>query len=497
MNKDYSITYDFGTGSVKAALIDREHHVVSWYSLPYVSYYPVPGFMTQKVSDYWKCFCIATRKLLEDGGISGQQIKGIVISQTSSSMIFVDDENRTLNDCVVWCDNRAVKQARDLNRETGTEWAWGKRIPAKLRWFMENEPDIIAKAKFLLDVSAYFYLRLTGETAQDRTAAFVFDLMIPGTMKWDEHLMDVVGIKHSLLPERIIYSFDKVGEILPGAADEAGLVAGTPVFGGCSDNAGAHLGAGCIHPGDAHIYLGSSGWVSVTVDAPQDFFTGTISPSAIPGIGYYYYCTNSVGISKDYVIDRYYKKEKDDPSINVYDVVTEETLAVENDCQDVIFMPFLFGEEEPVLDPDVRGSLLNINANTTRAHIMRACLEGIAFNYRWIKDKLAALDAWNINCLRAMGGGAVDDAHMQIMADVMDETIVRLSDSRVRGNIGLSTCIDVGLGEAKDYSIAEQYIREDKVFVPRPAFRERYDRLYKIYKNAYNGLKSTYALLNR
>ena len=497
MNKDYSITYDFGTGSVKAALIDKSHTVVSWCSLPYDTCYPVLGFATQKVSDYWDCFCIATKKLMDDADISGEQIKGVVISQTSSSMIFVDDDNHALNDCVIWSDNRAVKQAEDLNRESGYEWTQGKRIPAKLRWFMEKDPETIANAKYLLDVSAYFYLRLTGETALDYTAANVFDLLIPGKMEWDLNAIAAVGIKPSLLPERVIYGFEKVGDMLPGHCEEAGFIPGIPVFGGCSDNANAQLGTGCIHPGDANIYMGSSGWISVTVDRAKNLGVPTVVPSAVPGLGYHYYCTNAVGTSVDYVISQFYKEEEIDPTINVYDVIAEEALAIEDDLQDVLFLPFLLGEEEPVLDPDVRGSLINISANTTRAHIIRACMEGIAFNFRWIKEKLMAQHAWNINFLRAIGGGTTDDTHMQIMADVMGETITRLTSPRVRGNLGLAACIDIGLGEAEDFSVLEQYMKVEKVFVPRPEFKERYDRLFEIYKDTYLRLKGTYASLNR
>ena len=174
--------------------------------------------------------------------------------------------------------------------------------------------------------------------------------------------------------------------MLPGDAEDAGFAPGTPIFAGCSDNANGHLGSGCIHPGDAHLYMGSSGWISVTVAMPNN--SSNVMQSAIPGLGYEYYCTDSVGTSIDYLISEFYKKESQDNSIDIYTLIAEEAQSVEDKCEDTFFLPFLYGEEEPVLDPAVRGSLINIKPTTTRAHIARAVMEGTAFNYRWIKEKL-------------------------------------------------------------------------------------------------------------
>ena len=497
MLKEYSITYDFGTGSVKAALIDSDYDVVAWRSTPYKMYYPEPGFAVQKVEDYRDSFCTVTQSLFKETGIRGEQIKGVVISQTSSTMIFVDEDGRCLNDCVTWCDNRAVKQAGAINQETGIkDWTQGKRIPAKMRWFLDNEPEVVEKAKYLLDVSAYFYLILTGQTAFDWTAAVSYDFTKPGLMEWDPRPMDIVGMRRSLLPERIVASYEKVGEMISGFAEKAGFSVGTPIFGGCSDNANGHIGAGCIRPGDAHLYMGSSGWISVSAAMPQNLYTQNVLQSAVPGVGYHYYCTDSVGTSIDYFISEYYKKELEDPNTNIYSLVSNDILSVENDCQDTIFMPFLLGEEEPVLDPSVRGALLNIKTTTSRAHAARALVEGIAFNYRWIKEKLAGQDVWDINFLRVIGGGAQDDAQMQIIADIMDESLIRIKNTRVAGNVGLAACIDIGLGKAKDFTILDDHVKEDRVFVPRPEFKTRYDRLYALYKEAYYALKGIYEKLN-
>ncbi len=306
MKQRYAITYDFGTGSVKAALVDDNHEVLAWESLPYTMYYPEPEFAIQKVDEYWECFCRISKELMQRAQVDPREMKGIVISQTTSTVIFVDEDNRHLNECVTWIDNRAVKQAQELNEKAGIpDWSHGKRIPAKMLWFIQNQPELVKRAKYLLDVSAYFYLRLTGETAYDITAAVATDLADVEQMKWNQWAIDLVGMDPALLPDRMIYAYDKVGEMLPGVAEEAGFVPGTPVFGGCSDNANGHIGAGCIRPNDAHLYMGSSGWISVTVPMPYPQGHNVLQ-SAVPGIGYDYYCTDSVGTSIDYLFSEFF-----------------------------------------------------------------------------------------------------------------------------------------------------------------------------------------------
>ena len=491
----YSLTYDFGTGSVKGAVIGANYEPVAVSNEPYPMYAPAPGFAEQKVEDYLTSFKKLTGRLLSEANLSGEDIQGLVISQTSSSLIFVDAGGNALNDCVTWLDSRAGEQAAQLNEKVGFDgWATSKRVAAKVAWFMEKRPEVVAAARYMVDVSGFFYLQLTGKTAFDLTAAFATGFIFPISREWNQMFLDTVGLDPALLTDRILHSFDVVGHTDTAYAREVGLAPGTPVFAGCSDNANGHLGTGSIHPGDAHIYLGSSGWLSVTTPVDDDAISFTQLPSAIPGLGYEYFCTNSVGTSIDYLIKKCYREEAG--SKDIYALLAEEAQSVEEDPKEVLFLPYLYGEEAPVDDAHVRGTLLNLDPTVTRAHVARAVMEGIAFNYRWIKENLEENGQWQVNFVRAIGGGARSDLHLQIIADVMGETVTRLANARFAGNIGLAACIDIGLGKAKDFSIIEDYIQEERSFEPRGQFKERYDRLFAAFKRAYHALQELYTDLN-
>lgn len=499
MEKKYAITYDFGTGSLKAALIDDHQNVLSWGSIPYTMYYPQPGFAVQKVDDYWNVFCEITKKMIAEAGIDKEEIKGITISHTSCTIIFIDEDGNALDDCVTWIDNRAVEQADYLNKARGYEWQQGKRIPAKLRWFVENKPELLAKAKYCTGVPGYFTYRMGREIGWEFTDfANAMDMMDPETMNFDPEVFDLIGIREDLFAKRIYLSHEKICDMTMPDAEEAGFALGTPIFGGTTDNANGQLGAGAIDEDDVHIYFGSSGWVSTTVKMPSE--GANVIYSAVPGMGYDYYCTDSVGTSVDYWIGKLYAAEKeafkDDPG-KLYALVEKEVQETEDLVLDTIYMPYQYGEEEPVMDSSVRGTLLNIKPDTSRGHIMRAVYEGTAFNYRWIKEKLQASNHWNnVNEVVAIGGGTQSDTHMQIIADVMDEKIVRLKEPRVAGNIGLTACIDIGLGIAKDYSVLKEYAKPEKVFLPRPEKQERYEKLLVFFKKAYYDYKELYEQMN-
>jgi xylulokinase len=254
--KKYSITFDFGTGSVKGAVIDEKHEPIATTNEAYPMHTPQPGFAEQKVEDYLDSISKITKRLLQATSLSGNDIKGIVISQTSSSLIFADADGKALCDCVTWVDSRADKQAKILNERVGLdEFATSKRVTAKVLWFMENRPEVVANARFILDVSAYLYLQLTGKTAFDLTAAYAMGFIFPIAKEWNEQFIEVVGINPSLLSDRILDSYEVVGYTDTDFAKQVGFEPGTPVMAGCSDSANGQLGTACIHPGDAHIFL--------------------------------------------------------------------------------------------------------------------------------------------------------------------------------------------------------------------------------------------------
>lgn len=492
--EQYSLTFDFGSGSVKTALIDGNHRILASYNKPYSTYYPQKGWAVQDPEISWTCMQEATHEVMQSSGILPTQVKGIAISHTGSTIIFVDHRGRALSECVMWMDGRAVAQAHQLNELLGEELYTGKNVIAKLRWFVEKQPELVQSAYKMLDLQGYLLYHITGNMVYEFTGARTTRLFDVYRGQWDESRFEISGFPHRLVPERVVHSEDLVGYVTSEAARLLGVEEGTPVFGGCCDHATAVLGAACVHPGDAHIYIGTSAWLAVTADGYSD--VNSIRPSPVPGQWYHYFESDSGGACIDYLIKNYYQKELAE-GLDVYSLIGEESSDISS-YKDVMFLPFLTGASAPISDVHVRASLLNLESSTTRGQLARAVLEGIGFNLLWLKEFYQSKHGWNIRYLRGIGGGMMLPESIQTIANILGDPITTIRDPRFAGNIGLAVCIETGLKEyAEGYSILEKTGVFDRTFEPQEAQRERYERLYSIYKSAFYALSKIYNVLNK
>ncbi len=489
----YSLTFDFGSGSVKAALVDGSHAIVSSCNKAYPIFYPKTGWAVQEPENIWTAMQQATNETMSAVSAMPDEIKGIAVSHTGSSIIFVDERGRHLSDCVMWMDGRGAEQAAYLNALLGKEIFTGKNVIAKLRWFVQNEPKLVDEAHKLLDMGGYLLNRLTGNMVYEFTSARTTRLFDVYRKEWDERMIEACGLPKRLIPQRVVLSNEHVGGLTQEAANALGIAPGTPVFGGCCDHATAVLGAGCVRPGDAHIYIGTSAWLCVTAKEYTD--VATIRPSPVAGQWYHFLENDSGGSCIDYLIQRYYQKELLDGD-DVYEIVNRESRQAGTQ-KEVLFLPYLTGASAPISDVNARAALLNIEAGTTRGQIAKAVLEGIGFNLRWLKEFYERQEGWNINFLRGLGGGMLLEEGIQSIADILGETITTVNDPRFAGNIGLAVCVETGLHErGQGYMSLKETVQCGRTFCPRAELRERYERLYAIFKDAFYSLQSIYGELN-
>lgn len=491
----YRLTYDFGSGSVKAALSDCNFGLCGIENEPYPTHFPYVGWAEQNPEDHWRAMCAATRRLLQNTGIRPEWIEGIAMAQTGTTVIFVDEHGQPLYNCVMWMDGRADTQAREINKRLGENRFSGKNVYSKLLWFMQNKGDIVEKAQYMLDVSGLLFHRMTGQWACEFTGARSNGLVDVERRCWSPKMFDLIGFPRRLVPKRIVSSTEQVGVLTEQAAAALGLCTGIPVFGGCVDHATAMLGTGCIRPGDAHIYIGTSAWLAVGTSA-YDPAPGRM-PSPVPGMRYHFYDTDSGGSSIDYLTQAYYGKEAAEGK-NVFAEMNRDISLAQRDGnhENVIFLPFLAGASAPISNVTVRATLLNLTRSTERKHIARAVMEGVCFNLRWMRDIHAAQHGWNINFLRGIGGGMQSAVFAQMLADVLDTPLTPLQEPRFAGNLGLQACVEIGLGNAESFSILDGIVRCGKTYYPDKTSQEHYNRMYSFFKESYACTEELYRRLN-
>ena len=258
------------------------------------------------------------------------------------------------------------------------------------------------------------------------------------------------------------------------------------------------MGSGSTREGEAHIYLGTSAWAGITTGKNLKHKNGAvILQSADTTMNLLVGITESAGSNLDWMIEKFYKFEKNDPAIgNIYSFIDQETEGIPPGSDHLIFTPWLLGERCPVSTTTTRGTVFNLGLEHTRGHFVRALLEGVAFNLRWIFENYDRDFGFSPTRIRAIGGGSVNDQWMQGIADITGKTVETITQPTMAGAFGAAACAFVGSQIYNDFHNINQFIEVRKTFTPDPSLKEVYDTLFHSYKDVYKGLKKAYIRAN-
>jgi xylulokinase len=506
MMATYIIAHDVGTSGNKAVLVDTEGGVHGKFFVPYQTYYPKPGWAEQEPADWWNAVTESTRQLLKQTGVASKNILCMTFATQMLGVIPMDHQGIPLRRAIIWMDNRAGHQADRLMRKflgpgffalVAGATLCGKDGMPKLLWLKGEEPEVYKKMSFMLDTSGYLLYRSTGKKAMEWTGASVFGLDLK-KKTWLSGIFNYVGLDTEKLPP-LVRSIDRVGGLIPEAANECGLPLGTPVVAGAGDAPCAAVGSGAVSEGDGHVYLGTSGWVGVvTKRRPQGRCGAATIHSADPDKTFLFAETEAAGGCIQWIADEFYKAEKKDPKVkNVFALMDEKVAEIQPGSNHLIFTPWMYGERAPINDCYVRATFLNLSADHTREDMLRAVYEGVAYNIRWIVEIVEDEFKFPLPELRVIGGGAKGKPWMQIMADVTGRKIETVTDSQEAGAVGAALVAAVGMGIYPDFESLKKVIKVDSVFEPQPENRAIYDKLYSSYREVYEALKGFYRTLNK
>jgi xylulokinase len=314
---------------------------------------------------------------------------------------------------------------------------------------------------------------------------------------WMRGIIKYIGLDEDKFPH-LVRSIDQVGGLTKAAAQETGLLEGTPVFGGCGDVMGTAIGSGAVDEGDGHIYLGTSGWVSVSTSKTFLGDQGIVCmQSAEPEKALLMAEMETAGACLKWIADNFYKAEKSDPRVtNVYALMDELTQTVPAGSDGLICTPWIYGERAPVSDTWVRSTFFNLSASHTREHMLRAVYEGVAYNLRWLIEVVEKKFKYPLPVLRMIGGGARGGPWMQIIADVTERQVQVVAHPMEAGAVGVALAAAVGLGIYPDFVSLKKVVHVDKIFEPQSCNKECYGELYRTYRRIYGCLQNLYHEVN-
>lgn len=499
----YIIAHDMGTSSDKAVLVDFNGKIVASATTPYKTYYPYPAWVEQDPAEYWQGVIDSNLKLLEKTGIDPNEVKGLIFTTQSMGIIPVSEEGEVLYNNITWVDGRAQKQADGIMKKLGGKRLFtllagtpimGKDVIAKLIWLKEERPDIYKRTKYFLDVNGFLKFKCTGKMVAELSGAssYGFDLKKKDWLS----VLKLTGLDMKKLPP-LVKSTDQVGGLTSEAAEQLGLIEGTPVFGGCDDVQSACIGSGMTSDGDIHIYLGTSAWVCASSKKETAFKNGAAAiQSADPNMNLIVGITEAAGSNIEWVMNQFFKKEHEKYGDDIYRYMDECIAKIPCGSDSLICTPWMLGERCPVSSTTTRATLFNINEEHTREHLMRAVYEGIGYNLRWILENFKKDYKFGCQSFRIIGGGALDDVWMQIIADITGVEFGVLENPRSSGALGGAIIAMIGLGELSGFEEAYRFVKVAKKYAPNETNHQTYTRMFQSYKDVYYGLQEAYERAN-
>jgi xylulokinase len=492
MENSYVLSYDVGTGSVKTVIVDFKGNVVSVANAGYALLTPQAGWAEQDPAAYWDAVCSSTKQALKQVRIPASSIKGVAFGTQWKGIIPLDTQDNILHNNIIWLDSRAVKQADEINKKMNMNIFYGNDYWPKLMWVKEELPEIYQKTACFLEVNSYLKFKATGNKAVDLTNNFIFTTDKNLQVFFDQ-IMTAAELDPNKFPP-LVLTTDKVGVISSKAAEEMGLLEGTPVFGGCGDIPAITIGSGCSEDDDAHIYLGSSGWMGTITKrgtTTDDFYLTFEKEKDIRLDG-----LKSAGMSFNWAIDQFYHAEKETKKEDIYEFVNREIKDIPAGSLNLIATPWIYGAFPPV-PQTARSVFFNITNLHDRRHMVNAVLEGICYQMRWIIETYNKKIGKPIKSIRVVGGCAMSDHWMQMMADILQIQVEVPENPSHAGAIGTAYCAFIGLGMVNGFKEAKRKIRVGKTFLPRLDSVKTYDMLFEVFKKIAPTTEEMFNIINK
>jgi xylulokinase len=523
------LAVDLGTGGPKVGFVSVTGRVAWHDHIALQTRWLDGGGAVQDAGEWWSVVSGAARKAIANGDVDAGRVAAVCITGQWASTVPVDADGLPVGDCIMWQDHRGIRLVRGRigGRVAGYDAralaAWVRKsggVPGgndpvgHMLNLATNYPEVAAAARWYLEPVDYLAMRFTGvpaATHASMTAAWLTDNRRLDLLAYDDDLVGRAGVDSAKLPP-LVPTGSVIGPVRDDVAAELGLPAGVQVVAGVPDLHAAAVGSGSLGEGQAHMAISTTSWISLPVDRKRtDVRHGM---ATIPGLDGGYLLANNhdtSGLCLQWLRDNVLApedglfgpapapdgdgREAVAPGCS-FDDLTALAATSPPGARRVIFTPWLEGERTPVSDSHLRGGFHNVSLATTRADLVRAVMEGVAYNDHWLHGHVERFAGRRLDPVRIVGGGAQSDLWCQIHADVMDRTIERVADPMHAQLRGAALLAGMSLGHV-DRTEVRDLVEVDATFTPDAANRGVYDRLSAELPNLYASQRKMFRRLNR
>ncbi len=505
------LAIDLGTGGPKVAVVSVSGRILAHATEPVALHLLPGGGAEQDPAEWWSAITVAARRAVADAALPPAAYLGVGCTSQWSGTVAVGADDRPLMRAVIWMDsrgNRAIRAVaggavnvlgydprkilRWVQVTGGAPGLSGKDPVSHILFIRDEFPEVYRDTAVFLEPVDYLNLVLTGRrsASYDTIAAhWVTDNRDIDSVDYDPKLLALTGLDRARLPD-LVPPGSIVGPLTAPAAADLGLPAGLPVAVGSGDVHSAVFGSGAVDDFAAHLYIGTSSWISAHVPFKKTAPTSNVAsiPAALAGKYVIVDEHETAGACLTFLRDNL--EFADD-----FEAMNAMVDSVAPGSGGVLFTPWLNGERSPVDDHTIRGGFHNLSLATTRAQMVRAVFEGVAFNSRWLLEAVEKFAGRRLDPLAFIGGGANSDQWAQIHADVLGREVRQVADPVLANVRGAALITLIALGRITVADIPAM-VEVRRTFVPDPTHVDEYDLLFGEFVGLYKQTKGIHRRLN-
>ncbi len=487
------LAFDLGTSGVKAAVVSTRGAIVDREVMPLSVQLTPDGGAEQHPHDWWRAMAAAAHRIWGRGVAKASSVAGIGLSSQWGGTVAVGADGAVLRPAMIWMDSRgAVDVARIaggfpsidgygvtkvlkwIRITGGAPSLSGKDPVGHIAWLRRQEPKTWESARYLLEPKDWVNYRLTGRAAASFDSIAVHwatDNRHINAVKYDDGLLRLCEMEKEKLPE-LIPAASVVGTLTAQSAEELGLSTDVQVVSGAGDMHMAAIGAGTVGDFQAHLCLGTSSWLLSHVPFQKTDLAHNMGalPSAIPGR--YLFCNEqeSAGVGLKLLVEQWFGASSPEAFSSALNAAAES----EAGARGLLYLPWLHGERSPVDDRHVRGGFVGLGVDHGRGDAVRAVLEGVALNGRWLLKYLEPNVGRTLDSVAVVGGGARSELWCQIHADVFGRQIRQVDEPQMANARGAAMQAAVGLG-LLGWDQVTSCVPVRRVYEPNPQRKALYD----------------------
>ncbi len=483
------IAVDIGTSSSRAVVFSLDLQEQAQANRTYDLSCPEVGAAEQDPEIIVEAVMDVAAEALSKSGLQGRDIVFISFSANQHNLIALDADKRPLTQLWTWADLRPSEAAARLRQHASPYQRTGCPIhpmywPAKIKHFLDHLPQICKETAHIVCIKEYVLFRLNGQLVVDASVAAGTGLLDIQRLDWDQPLIEHLGMDPSWLspvvePTHILHG------LRPEHAARMGLPQDIPLVVGGSDGTLSSLGAGAVEPGVMALMIGTSAAVREVVNEPR------LHPQEQT---WCYYLGQQRWVSGGATSNggnvlKWFLEEMCEGHGSFGDL-DQQAGTVAAGADGLLFLPFLAGERCPHWNHDARGVYFGMNLQTSKSHMLRAAMEGVAFQLFSIYQALIDINGVPKE-IRATGGLARSTVWLQIMADVFGHDLA-VPMSAEGSAFGAAAVGLIALGYEQDFSFAAKAIPVGRVVTYDAERHGLYSELFLRNRSLYHVLSDEF-----